>query len=236
MKNIAIIPARSGSKGLKDKNIKKLDGIPLLVYSIIAAKESNLFDEIMVSTDSIEYAQIAKKYGSTVPFLRSSKNSEDNSSSWDVVKEVLFEYLKKGIKFDSICLLQPTSPLRRSDDIIGAYQEMLNNNVDSVTSVCEMDHSPLWATTLDDTKSLKNLRKKLSDLPRQSLQTYYRINGALYIRKINYNGNVIELMNNTEIAYIMDRKYSVDIDNLEDFEYASFLIKRIKSNYKDIHS
>lgn len=226
MKNIAIIPARSGSKGLKDKNIKKLNGVPLLAYSIKAAKESNLFDEIMVSTDSLKYAEIAREYGATVPFLRSSKNSEDKSSSWDVVKEVLYKYLDRGIKFDSVCLLQPTSPLRRSDDIICGYQEILNNNVDSVTSVCKMDHSPLWTTTLDDTKSLKSLRKKIVDLPRQSLETYYRINGAIYIRKINYYGNVIELLDNSETAYIMDKKYSVDIDTIEDFEYASFLMNQ----------
>lgn len=229
MKNIAIIPARSGSKGLKDKNIRKLNGIPLLAYSIIAAKESNLFYEIMVSTDSLKYARIAKEYGSMVPFLRSSKNSEDNSSSWDVVKEVLKDYLNKGVKFDSVCLLQPTSPLRRSEDIINGYKEILNSNVDAITSVCEVDHSPLWVTTLDDTKSLKNLRNKLTDVPRQSLKTYYRINGALYIRKIKYIGNNIELLDNTEIAYIMDKEHSIDIDSLEDFEYAEFLVRKMNN-------
>ena len=94
MKNIAIIPARSGSKGLKDKNIKNLCGKPLLSYSIRAAEESKVFDEIMVSTDSERYAAIAKDYGASVPFLRSNATSSDTASSWDTVLEVLDNYIK----------------------------------------------------------------------------------------------------------------------------------------------
>ena len=100
MKNIAIIPARSGSKGLRDKNIKELNGKPLLAYSIEAAKKSNIFDDIMVSTDSEKYAQIAKKYGANIPFLRSEANSGDKADSWSVVVEVLENYQKTGIKID----------------------------------------------------------------------------------------------------------------------------------------
>lgn len=101
MNNIAIIPARSGSKGLKDKNIKLLDGIPLIAYSIRAASESGMFSHIMVSTDSEIYAEISKENGAEVPFLRSLKNSSDNAGSWDVVKEVLYSYSEH---FDTVCL------------------------------------------------------------------------------------------------------------------------------------
>ena len=151
MKNIAIIPARSGSKGLKDKNIKPLLDIPLLAYSIRAAKDSALFDEIMVSTDSDDYAQIAKDYGASVPFLRSAKTSSDTAGSWDVVTEVLSQYQTSGRYFDTICLLQPTSPLRIASDIIGGYQLFDQKNADAITAVCEMDHSPLWSMTLPHT-------------------------------------------------------------------------------------
>lgn len=125
MKNLAIITARSGSKGLKNKNIKLLNGKPLIAYSIEAAQKSNLFTEIMVSTDSEEYAEIALKLGAKVPFLRSKTNSEDNSGSWDVVMEVLKNYLKAGQKYDTICLLQPTSPLRTYDDIDNGYKLLI---------------------------------------------------------------------------------------------------------------
>ena len=98
MKNIAIIPARSGSKGLKDKNIRLLNGKPLLAYTIEAALKSKCYDTVMVSTDSKKYAKIAKEYGAEVPFLRGDENSKDNASPWEVVKEVLLKYKELGLK------------------------------------------------------------------------------------------------------------------------------------------
>ena len=112
MKNIAIIPARAGSKGLPDKNIKLLNGKPLLQYSVEAALGSGCFDKVMVSTDSEKYAEIAREAGAEVPFLRSAYTSTDKASSWDMVEEVLDGYERLGWTFDTFCLLQPTSPMR----------------------------------------------------------------------------------------------------------------------------
>ena len=120
MKPLAIIPARSGSKGLRDKNIKPMAGKPLMVYSIQAALDSGVFDEVMVSTDSEHYADIAREWGGSVPFLRSETTSTDHASSWDMVKEVLEGYRSLGKEYDSFCLLQPTSPLRTAQDINNA--------------------------------------------------------------------------------------------------------------------
>lgn len=220
MNNIAIITARSGSKGLKDKNIKPLHNKPLIYYSINAAIESKMFSHVMVSTDSERYAEIARECDAEVPFLRSSQMSSDTAGSWDVVKEVLGGYTER---FDTVCLLQPTSPLRTAEDIINGYREFTEKGADAVTGVCEMDHSPLWSMTLDDTLSLTEFRRGLTDAPRQKLPTYYRINGALYIRKINYNGG-INILDTNEYAFIMDRGRSVDIDNIDDFNYAEFLM------------
>ena len=122
MKNIAIITARSGSKGLPHKNIRMLNGRPLMAWSIKAALDSGMFDTVMVSTDSEEYAKIARDYGAEVPFLRSEENSGDRSNSWDVVAEVLEKYKELGREFDYLMLLQPTSPLRSGDDIKGAFE------------------------------------------------------------------------------------------------------------------
>ena len=188
MNNIAIITARSGSKGLKDKNIKPLHNKPLIYYSINAAIESKMFSHVMVSTDSERYAEIARECGAEVPFLRSSQMSSDTAGSWDVVKEVLGGYTER---FDTVCLLQPTSPLRTAEDIINGYREFTEKGADAVTGVCEMDHSPLWSMTLDDTLSLTEFRRGLTDAPRQKLPTYYRINGALYIRKINLRKKIV---------------------------------------------
>ena len=228
MKNIAIIPARCGSKGIPNKNIKLINQKPLIAYSIEAAKQSNLFEEIMLSTDSVEYAEIAKQYGANVPFLRSRETSGDTAGSWDVVAEVLDMYRERGSIFDTVCLLQPTSPLRGQRDIVKAYDLYASKNADSVTSVCEMDHSPLWAMTLPETLSLKDYRAgQKNNNRRQDLEQYYRINGAIYIRDIKYELNNIQLVNNCEYAYIMDRRNSIDIDTLEDFELAEFWMSKV---------
>ena len=112
MTSIAIILARSGSKGLKDKNIKLMNGKPLIAYSIEAAKNSGLFDVVHVSTDSQKYADIAAEYGADEPFLRSEEMSSDTADSWDAVLEVLRRYKELGKEFDMVTLLQPTSPIR----------------------------------------------------------------------------------------------------------------------------
>lgn len=226
MKNVAIIPARSGSKGLKDKNIKLMNGKPLLSYSIVAAKESGMFDEIMVSTDSQKYADIAIQYGARVPFLRSAENSSDTAGSWDMVLEVLNNYKKIGREYDTVCLLQPTSPLRKGKDISDAYNDFNDNNVDALTSVCEVDHSPLWTMTLDEDRMLTDYKKHSSNAPRQKLATYYRLNGAIYIRKVEYRKNGIELIDAKEIAFIMDKRRSIDIDDELDFAIGEYLMTR----------
>ncbi len=226
MKNLAIIPARSGSKSLKDKNIKELNGKPLLVYSIEAAKESKLFDEIMVSTDSSKYSEIARSFGANIPFLRSEGNSSDKASSWDVVLEVLSKYFETGKKFDSVCLLQPTSPLRTANDIVEAYKLLEAKQADAVTSVCEVDHSPLWTMTLPPNLSLEEFKKRDSDTPRQLLEKYYRLNGAIYIRKINYSSKGIQFIDTNEFAFIMPRERSIDIDTELDFIIAEAIINK----------
>ncbi len=227
MKNLAIIPARSGSKGVKDKNIRELSGKPLLAYSIDAAQKSGLFQEVMVSTDSEKYAAIAKECGATVPFLRSEAASTDSADSWSVVREVLSGYREAGQQFDTVCLLQPTSPLRTAEDIIGAYALLDERMADAVTSVCELDHSPLWSMTLDENQSLREFRQQLANVPRQILPQYYRLNGAIYIRKIVYMDNSVELLSENEFAYVMSRKHSVDIDTMDDFIMAKVFMENI---------
>lgn len=224
MRKIAIIPARSGSKGLPDKNIKKLNCIPLMAYSIRAAVDSGIFDCVHVSTDSIHYADIACKHGADVPFLRSEATSSDRADSWSVVKEVLQRYENAGQSFDLVTLLQPTSPLRDARDILGAYQLFNEKNAQAVVSVCEMEHSPLWSSVLPEDLSMDGFIQMNGNTQRQRLQNYYRLNGAIYMVKKSF------LMENSNIyrkgcyAFIMEKNHSVDIDNLTDFKMAEFLI------------
>lgn len=225
MRNIAIIPARSGSKGLKDKNIKILNGKPLIAYTIEAALKSNLFDEIFVSTDSDEYAKIAREWGASVPFLRCDELSSDTASSWDVVRDAILNYQKRGKEFDTVTLLQPTSPLRKAQDIITGYDLMLNKDAKAVVAVCEVDHSPLWCNTLPEDNLLENfLNLDLIKAPRQSLPTYYRINGALYIANTEYLMSTDNIYKEKCYATIISKERSIDIDDALDFKIAEALI------------
>lgn len=220
-KIIAVIPARSGSKGLKDKNIKKLNGKPLIAYTIDAAKNANIFDKIIVSTDSEKYAEISREYGAQVPFLRSGKNSSDGANSWDVVKEVL---MKLDEKYDIIVLLQPTSPLRTSENILESLKLFFKKNADTVASVCETEHPSFWCNTLDETLSAKDFIKKEYQRRRQDLPKTYTFNGAIYVIKTSLIFNA-DFCGQNSYVYIMDKNNSIDIDNELDFLIAETLLK-----------
>lgn len=228
MRNLAIIPARSGSKGLPDKNIKQLCGKPLMAYTIEAAIMSSCFDEVMVSTDSVKYADIAKQYGASVPFMRSSKTSSDTASSWDMVEEVLDSYRKIGKEFDSFCLLQPTSPLRTAEDISSAYNLYIEKASFAVVSVCEAEHSPLWCGHLPESREFVNFVHIEDIKQRQSGSKFYRLNGAIYIVNVDRFKNDKFLYQNGSYAYVMDQEKSVDIDSEIDFMYASLIVNSKK--------
>lgn len=226
MKNLAIIPARSGSKGVKDKNIRPLGGKPLMAWSIEAALKSEQFDEVMVSTDSERYAEIAREYGASVPFLRSPLAASDTASSWDTIKEVLKGYEDLGRNFDTFCLLQPTSPLRTAEDIRNAYALCREKNAFAVVSVCEAEHSPLWCGKIPDTLELDGFIRRESGGRRQDIQKFYRLNGAIYILDIKKFKVDPFPYQKGGYAYVMEQERSVDIDTELDFKFAEFLLDK----------
>lgn len=230
MNNLAIIPARSGSKGLKDKNIKNMNGKPLMSYTIDAALKSGVFSEVMVSTDSEAYAAIAREYGAQVPFLRSDIASADSTSTWDTVREVLKEYKSIGKEFDSFCILQPTSPLRREDDIIEAYRLYREKAEIAVISVCEAEHSPLWCGQLGEDMSLAGFIAPENMRQRQSSGRYYRPNGAIYIVNTDSFSADFFPYQKGSYAYIMRADRSIDIDTELDFRIAEFLMRENMTN------
>lgn len=228
MKNIAIIPARSGSKGVKDKNIKELAGKPLIAYTIEAALQSAQFDEVMVSTDSEKYAEIAQFFGASVPFLRNESTATDTASSWDMVEEVLAMYEKAGKVFDTFCLLQPTSPLRNSEDISTAYDLFKEKAEFAVVSVCEAEHSPLWCGHLPENNEFINFIDIESVKQRQAYNKFYRLNGAIYVVNIKKFREEKFLYRNGSFAYVMSQDRSVDIDTEIDFEFAEVVMMKTK--------
>lgn len=225
MSRIAIIPARSGSKGLKDKNILPLNGKPLMAYTIECAIDSGVFDEVFVSTDSREYADIAKKYGADASFLRSERNSTDTAGSWDVVREVIEKFAGQGMMYEEVMLLQATSPLRNKEDILNSIKVMQQKNANAVISLTQTDHSPIWCNTLPDDGNMDNFdNSEYENMPRQRLPIYYRYNGAIYLVKTaELNKN--KMFKSGCYAYVMPRERSVDIDTEFDFKVAELYMK-----------
>lgn len=228
--NIAIITARSGSKGLADKNIKELCGKPLLAYSVECALQSGQFEKVFVSTDSPQYAEIAEKFGADASFLRSRENSGDTAGSWDVVREVIHRFEEKGDFFERIMLLQPTSPLRNASDIRNSFSLMQEKSANAVVSVCEMEHSPLWSNTIGDDLCMDNFRREnYCDLRRQDLPVYYRLNGALYLVTREELERPVMLRDKC-YAYIMPAERSIDIDTAFDFRIAECYMQEWNEN------
>jgi len=233
-KFLAIIPARSGSKGIKNKNIISLKGKPLISYTIESAIESGIFDEVMVSTDSKEIAEISKTYGAKIPLLRPYKLATDEASTLDVILHTLDYYINQKIFYDYFVLLQPTSPLRNSEDIVNAVELLFEKNADSVVSVCETDHSPLWSNTLPKDLNLNNfIRQEAKNKPRQELPKYYRINGAIYISKVDKFIKERDFYGLNSYAYIMPLDRSIDIDNFVDLKLAEILLEEIYANKRN---
>lgn len=225
MKTLAIIPARSGSKGIKDKNIKDLRGKPMIAYTIEAAIQSGCFDEVMVSTDSEKYAEIARAFGASVPFLRSDENASDTASSWDMVEEVLGKYEILGKKFGCFCLLQPTSPLRNASDIASAHELFMRKRAFAVVSVCEAEHSPLWCGHLPKNNEFVEFIDRENMAQRQAGGRFYRLNGAVYFVNVNRFRKDRFLYQKGSYAYIMPQERSVDIDTEIDFKLAELILQ-----------
>ena len=228
-KNIlGLIPARGGSKRLLRKNIKLLLGKPLITWTIEQALASKYLDRVVVSTDDKKIAEISIKYGAEVPFVRPKELAEDNTKGIDVVLHAI-DCLKEDDRrkqYDLIMLLQPTSPLRKSEDIDKAIELLFLKEAKAIVSVCEVDHHPLWANTLPEDECMKDfIRKEIMNKNRQELPVFYRLNGAIYLAYCNYIKKQKSFFGEKTFAYIMPKERSVDIDDKIDLKLAEILIK-----------
>lgn len=227
-KILGIIPARGGSKRLPRKNLVSLAGRPLISYTIEAGLQSRYVDELLVSTDDCEIADVSLAYGVKVPFLRPPELARDESNTFDVIQHAV-EYYKNSEKkeFDYVMLLQPTSPLRNSTDIDTAVELLMQKRADAVVSVCEVEHSPLWANTLPADLSMAGfLRSDVQNKRSQDLGKYYRLNGAVYICKTQrlLQEKTFFLKDNI-FAYVMSQEKSVDVDTVIDLKLCEILLK-----------
>lgn len=228
---VALIPARGGSKRLPKKNIKLLDGKPLIAWSIECAKKSQYVDQIIVSTDSQQIKDISENYGANVPFIRPDYLSNDTATTYDVLQHTI-ESLALNKPNILLVLLQPTSPLRTTEELDKAIEYFIQKNALGVVSVSEMEHSPLWANVLpDDNNMLNFLPNNIVGKRSQDLPTYYRINGSIYIYDIE------SLLKNKKVffdervfAFVTVPDTSVDIDTMLDFKIAESILEYKKEN------
>ncbi|MDP2692338.1 MAG: acylneuraminate cytidylyltransferase family protein [bacterium] len=225
---IAIIPARGGSKGLPGKNIKLLNGKPLIAYTIEAALKAKHVHRVILSTDDIDIADTAKKYGAEVPFMRPETLATDNALAIDVYKYTLNRLSEtEGSIISEFIVLQPTSPLRTVTDIDNAITLFKEKDADSVISFCQEHHPIKWHKYVTPEGKLESIFENTIG-NRQSEKPTYFPNGAIYVFKCNIL-DTKSYFTDKSYAYIMDRRHSVDIDTLEDFEYAEFLIESVKN-------
>tara|TARA_B100000029_G_C17601926_1_gene966072 strand:+ start:1406 stop:2134 length:729 start_codon:yes stop_codon:yes gene_type:complete len=228
-KVICIIPARKGSKGLKNKNIKRLMNIPLIAWSILVAKKCNLIDEIIVSTDSKKISKIAKKYGAKVPFLRPKNLATDKSSSFEVLKHAINFYKNKKVFFDYVLLLEPTSPLRDYKDVNLCLKKVLKNKIDAMVSVTKViNQHPIFLYSLNKNNFLKPYLKNQKKLyiRRQDINSLYYLEGSIYISKISTLFKKKTFYHKKTQAFTVDRWKSLEIDDIDDFNLAQFYAMR----------
>ena len=234
MKTLFMMALRSGSKGVKDKNIRALGGMPLFAHAARAVFGSQAYREggtLLVNTDSKDYARIANEYGAITPFIRPDSMAKDSSPIREAINYTFNFFEERGEKFDLFALIQATSPFTISADLDQAVAVLRNgSHIKSVISVTEVDVPPVWCNTLDDTLSMKDfLSKEIRQKNRQELPRYYRVTGAVRIaRWMDFRANNYDWYFDDSKAVIIDRARSIDIDTEEDFSYAEFLVQNRK--------
>jgi len=228
MKNIAIIPARGGSKRLPGKNIHPVDGKPLIAYSISAAIDSALFDTVMVSTDSDDIAEIAKAYGASVPFARSQNTSNDFATTADVIQEVLECYLRQGITFTTFCCLYPTALFTTKDDLISSHN-LLQGDTTAVISIAEYSSPIQRSLTIKNNNLVYNWPQYRNKRTQDLEQCYYDA-GQFYWQEVQSFLQTNSLVSSNTKPYIISNTRVQDIDTLEDLLIAEHKFRYINEN------
>jgi N-acylneuraminate cytidylyltransferase len=221
MRVLAVIPARGGSKGLPGKNIRDLAGKPLVAWTIEAAQASRCIDRLILSSDDDEIAQVARRWGCDVPFVRGEDLATDEATTVDVV----LDSLRRCPGYDWVVVLQPTSPLRTSEDIDSCLLECLDQGASVGVSVCEATVSPYWMFRRHGQGQLQTLLPMPQGATqRQDLPYVYQLNGALYVAKCGWLQANPKFITPHTYAYVMSQQRSIDIDDEVDFRLAELML------------
>ena len=219
MKTLAMITARGGSKRIPRKNIKEFNGKPIIAYSIEAALNSGVYDEVMVSTDDEEIAEISRKFGAKVPFLRSEKTSNDFATTTDVIEEVITEYRSRGENFDIVTCIYPTAPFITADKLKTAVETLKDSDADTLIPVVRFSYPPQRAMEIHDGRLVfrqpENLNKRSQDL-----EPHYHDAGQFYVLKTESFLKNKNLMVGNILPLELSELEVQDIDNEVDWKLA----------------
>lgn len=225
-KVLALIPARGNSKGIKKKNIIDLCGKPLIAYTIEVAKSCKYIDDVVVSTDNAEIADIARHFGAEIPFMRPDELASDTAKTISAVIHAIETLKSLGRQYDILILLQPTQPLRSIEDMEKSLEKFIAVGCKNLVSVSAVNDHPILIRSIGEDGRLLPLLNQSSSVRRQDMPPYYRVNGCIYINNIDTLTENTSL-NDNEIPYIMEQSHSVDIDDLSQLEMAKYyLMKR----------
>ncbi len=224
MRTLAIITARGGSKRIPRKNIKEFCSKPIIAYSIEAALKSGVFDEVMISTEDKEIAQISEGFGAKVPFFRSEKTASDYATTADVLLEVLDEYEKRGMHFDMACCIYPTAPFITSERLKEAVETLRKSDADTLIPVVGFSYPPQRALVIEDGRLVFKYPEYLVSRS-QDLEKHYHDAGQFYVFKTKAFKETGNLMKGNIIPMVLDEMEVQDIDTQHDWELAQVKYK-----------
>ena len=223
MSNLCIIPARGGSKRIPRKNIKDFLGIPIIAYSIEVALNSGLFDEVMVSTDDKEIAEVAVKYGAKVPFMRSDENADDMATTYEVIEEVIANYKTKGKVYDNACCIYPCAPFVTIDNLKKSYSKL--EKFDTVFPIVEYGYPIQRALSKDNQGKVSFIQPDFELSRSQDLEKSYHDAGQFYWFKVNKAIENRTIISKSAGAIVLAEMEVQDIDNEIDWQLAELKFK-----------
>ena len=224
MKCLAIITARGGSKRIPKKNIKNFCGKPIIAYSIETALNSKIFDEVMVSTDSEEIANVARTYGAIVPFMRSAENADDYATTYDVLLEVVNKYKENGQIFDYICCIYPTAPFITAEKLNVAFDKFVESGADTLIPVVKFSFPPQRGFVINKENYLEYKWPENKNKRSQDLEPLYHDAGQFYFHKaFVFDDN--NTLNTKIVPFELEETEVQDIDNITDWQLAELKYK-----------
>ncbi|MDR1032266.1 MAG: pseudaminic acid cytidylyltransferase [Holosporales bacterium] len=226
MQNVAIVTARGGSKRIPKKNIKEFFGKPIIAYPIVACVESGIFDEVMVSTDCPEIANVSKKYGANVPFMRSQETSSDQAPTFDVLEEVIYAYKDLVKTFNNICCIMPCAPFLTAGLLKNAYDKFAEH--DALMPVCRYSVPVEWVLRIQDGLLIPD-NEEAQQMRSQDLKEGYFDAGMFYFCKTEILLQEKTLVPPKTLAYVLPESMVQDIDTEEDWKMAELKYRALLS-------